>query len=223
MLKNQMTTLLADEPAVEVRLVTVSPMSTIPRSDRGSLNPDDAAACLRSLSVASGDALANRARLRTVPLTLVQANALVTKLHRHHHPARGHRFSLGAFTDGRLIGAAIIGRPVARGCHPYWTAEVTRLVTDGTPNACSHLYGAAARVAREMGFAKIQTYILDSEPGTSLRAAGWTLEATTSGGDWNHSARNKGTRRTDQPMTPKQRWAKLLAANEPMVDLPDAA
>lgn len=150
------------------------------------------------------------AKLRIVPLTLAQANALVASLHRHHKPAQGHRFSIGVKKDGVLVGAAIIGRPVSRELDAYMVAEVTRLVTDGTDHAPSALYGAAARIAREMGFDKIQTYILDSEPGTSLIAAGWSFEARTSGGDWNHSKANAGTRRTDQPMDPKQRWGRTF-------------
>ena len=140
---------------------------------------------------------------RIIPLTLAQANALISRLHRHHKPVVGHRFTLGAETDdARLVGAAVVGRPIARAVDQYRVAEVTRLVTDGTPNACSFLYSAAARIAREMGFDRIQTYILDNEPGTSLHAAGWTFDGHTQGGDWNHSWR-KG-RRTDQPMVPKQ-------------------
>src|SRR3990167_2281487 len=147
--------------------------------------------------------------MRIVPLTLKQANALVEKLHRYHKPVVGHRFSLGLEDDtGRLVGAVIVGRPVSRELDQYHIAEVTRLVTDGTANACSALCGVAARVAREMGFDRIQTYILGSEPGTSLKAAGWALEGTTSGGNWNHSWR-KG-RRTDQPLGSKQRWGKVF-------------
>jgi hypothetical protein len=71
------------------------------------------------------------------------------------------------------------------------------------------LYAAAARASKAMGYHKIQTYILQSEPGISLRAAGWHKEADTAGGDWNCPGR-KGARRTDQPMEPKQRWAKVL-------------
>lgn len=93
----------------------------------------------------------------------------------------------------------------------YRTAEVTRLVTNGAKNACSILYAAAARAADAMGFNKIQTYILANESGTSLRAAGWVMEEETSGGNWNHSWR-KG-RREDQPMEPKQRWAKTFGRN----------
>lgn len=147
--------------------------------------------------------------LRVYPLTLSAANDLVARLHRHHKPVVGHRFSLGVRdATGVTRGCAIIGRPVARMVDQYSVAEVTRLVTDGTKNACSILYAAAARAAKAMGFARIQTYILETELGTSLKAAGWALDGTTSGGDWNHGPR-KG-RRTDQPMGAKQRWVKIL-------------
>lgn len=142
------------------------------------------------------------------PLTIKQANELIEDLHRHHKKVQGHRFSIGAFLDGVAIGAVVVGRPVAREVHQYDVAEVTRLVTNGHKNACSFLYSRAARAAKEMGFVKIQTYILECEPGTSLRAAGWSMEKKTKGGDWNTPARRG--RRTDQPQVKKQRWSKTL-------------
>jgi hypothetical protein len=149
--------------------------------------------------------------MRIVPTTLREANAFVAERHRHHKPTQGHKFSIGAANDnGDLIGVVIVGRPVARMADDGLTAEVTRLCTDGTPNACSMLYGAAARAAQSMGFRRVQTYILDEEPGTSLKASGWVHEATTSGGDWNRPSRNG--RRTDQPPVPKQRWSSRLSA-----------
>ncbi len=149
--------------------------------------------------------------LRLCPLTLKQVNALIETLHRHHRPVVGHRFSIGVMdADGILHGGCVIGRPVSRELDQYVIAEVTRLVTDGTKNSCSMLYAAAARAAEAMGFTKIQTYILDTEPGTSLKAAGWEFEQFTAGGDWNHSTSRAGTRRTDQPMCRKQRWGKVL-------------
>ena len=149
-----------------------------------------------------------------VPLTIKQANLLVEELHRHHKACRGHRFSIGAkeSATGRLVGAVIVGRPVSRGIDPYNVAEVSRLVTDGTKNACSFLYAAAARAAKAIGFKYIQTYILEDEPGISLRAAGWKLDGVTRGGDWNNSFAFKGKRRTDQPMCPKKRYVRVLAA-----------
>lgn len=119
--------------------------------------------------------------MRVVPLTLKQANGLISELHRHHKPVVGHRFSIGAESDGKLVAAVVVGRPVSREVDQYRVAEVTRLVTDGTRNACSLLYAAAARAAQAMGFDLIQTYILESEPGTSLKASGWLLVGTTRG------------------------------------------
>jgi hypothetical protein len=146
--------------------------------------------------------------LHIIPLELDEANDLVARWHRHHKPAVGHRFSIGVAADtGEIVGAAIVGRPVARMTDYRSVLEVTRLVTNGTKNACSILYAAAARVAREMGYEKIQTFILDEETGTSLIAAGWTYEAMTSAA---HTWNNRDGRRTDQPRTPKRRYSKIL-------------
>lgn len=146
--------------------------------------------------------------LTVVPLTLSQANELVSSWHRHHKPCVGHRFSIGVKDGDGLVGAAIVGRPVARNTDQYSIAEVTRLVTNGHPNACSKLYAAVARISKEMGFNKVQTFILASEPGTSLLASGWRMTATSPGGSWNCPSR--GGRREDQPMEPKTRWERQL-------------
>jgi hypothetical protein len=145
------------------------------------------------------------------PLTLEQANAFVAAIHRHHKPIVGHRFSVGAFRDGACVGVAIVGRPVARMVPQYEVAEVTRLATDGSKNACSILYAACARACDAMGFERIQTYTLLSESGASLRAAGWTDEGAAGGGDWNRPKQLlRGANRTDQPMTGKRRWSRTL-------------
>ena len=143
-----------------------------------------------------------------VPMTLKAANEYVAERHRHHKPSTGHKFSIGLKKDEILVGVAICGRPVARGSDNGLTLEVSRLCTDGTENACSKLYGACARIAKEMGYTKIQTYILDEEIGTSLKASGWKMEAVTAGGQWKYT--NGKPRRTDQPNNPKQRWARYF-------------
>ncbi len=129
--------------------------------------------------------------LRVVPLTLAEANALVAKWHRHHKPVIGHRFSIGAAVGDEIVGAAIVGRPVARMRDDGLTAEVTRMVTNGHPNACSLLYAACWRAWRAMGGTRIGTYILSSETGTSLRAAGWTVmyETKARKGGWDTPSR----------------------------------
>jgi len=112
--------------------------------------------------------------LHLVPgLGLREANELVAHWHRHHRPVVGCKFVVGVADDGGLRGAAIVGRPRARALQDGWTAEVVRLVTDGTPNACSMLYAACWRAWRAIGGRRIVTYILAGEPGTSLRAVGW--------------------------------------------------
>ncbi len=115
---------------------------------------------------------------------------------------------VGAYDGEKLVGVAICCRPIARKLDDGQTCEVARLCTDGTRNACSFLYGACARIAKEMGYRKIITYILQSEPGTSLKASGWELEDDNCGGvSWNVPSRP----RVDKaPLEKKQRWTKTL-------------
>ena len=83
-----------------------------------------------------------------VPVSLKAANAFVAEHHRHHKPVTGHKFSLGCVQNGRLVGVAIVGRPVSRYLDDGMTLEVNRLCAPGEKNVCSFLYGAAARAAR---------------------------------------------------------------------------
>ena len=148
-------------------------------------------------------------RLTVRPLELRELNAFVEMHHRHHKKVQGHKFSLGAYTEnGDLVGACSVGRPVARLTDAKKVAEVTRLVTDGTKNACSVLYAAAARACKAIGLEHIQTFILESELGTSLRASGWSFDLVSAGGQWKHT--NGKPRRTDQPTCAKHRYRKHL-------------
>jgi len=76
------------------------------------------------------------------PLTLTEAMAFVTATHRHHKAPQGGLFAVGISEADEVIGAAIVGRPVARMNDDGWTAEVTRVATNGAKNGCSMLYGA---------------------------------------------------------------------------------
>ena len=119
--------------------------------------------------------------LSLVPVSLREANEFVRRHHRHHKPTRGHKFSIGCAAEGRLVGVAIVGRPVSRYLDNGLTLEVTRLCTTGEKNACSMLYGAAVRAARAMGYKRVITYILDSECGASLKASGFVCEGPAGG------------------------------------------
>lgn len=142
-------------------------------------------------------------RLHHARIELRDARAFVSEHHRHHTPPQGHLFSIGAYQADRLCGVVIVGRPVARNRQDGFTAEVTRLCTDGTRNACSFLYGCAARAALALGYRRIGTYTLASESGASLRGAGWRVIAEVKGRSWDTPSR----RRTDKhPIQPKLLW-----------------
>ncbi|MFO1533614.1 MAG: XF1762 family protein [Thermoplasmatota archaeon] len=152
-------------------------------------------------------------KLHPAQMDLDEANAFVARFHRHHKPLHRVKWSVGCADDtGQLRGVAMVGRPVARLVNHKTTLEVSRLVTDGCPNACSFLYGLVARIARLLGYQKVQTYILAAEPGTSLKAAGWKLEAHTDAKAWAHT--DGRPRRQDQPNGSKQRWAVAVGKQE---------
>jgi hypothetical protein len=137
--------------------------------------------------------IVSQPRLTVVPLPLDEANAFVKQHHRHHKPTPGHKFSLGvADEDGTIRGVAIVGRPVSRMLDNGLTLEVNRVATDGCPNACSALYGAARRACFALGYRRLITYTLSSEPGTSLVAAGWRLlgeRGSKAGRSWDTPSR----------------------------------
>ena len=160
----------------------------------------------------------SQSRLTIVPVELKTANEFVRLFHRHYEPLQTHRFSLGVVNECQvLVGCAIVSRPAARMTSSATTVEVARLVTNGTDNACSALYGASARVAKHMGYERIQTFILESETGVSLKASGWDLEVITPGGEWSRPSR---IRRDINPTDPKQRWGKILNPPQPSYSLP---
>jgi hypothetical protein len=145
--------------------------------------------------------------MKACPTTLKEANAFVGALHRHHDKVTGHRFSFGVQVAGKLVGTIIIGRPVAPKTDQYKIAEVTRLCTDGTQNACSFLYGAAAKICKIMGFKRIQTFILPTESGVSLKAAGWKFDGVC------HTSKKGFESRPGRKRDyhgPKHRWIKEL-------------
>jgi hypothetical protein len=129
--------------------------------------------------------------LKIVPIFRDQARAYVRERHRHHLPSLGAVFYL-AVSDGEdIVGVAMIGRPTARRLQDGLTLEVLRVCTDGTKNACSMLYGAAWRVARNLGYNRLVTFILHSEPGTSVEAAGFHCINKTKGGSWDRPTRQR--------------------------------
>ena len=118
------------------------------------------------------------------PCEFRQAQEFVRDHHRHNKPPVGHKFSIAAYEDERLCGVVMVGRPVSRYFDDGLTLEINRCCTDGTKNACSILYAAAWRAAKALGYKRIVTYTRESEPGTSLKAAGFHCDGPAGGTHW---------------------------------------
>lgn len=145
--------------------------------------------------------------MKIIPITLKAANEYVAENHRHHKPVTGCKFCIGCQDGEQLVGVAICGRPVSRHLDNGKTLEINRLCTNGKRNACSKLYGACVRIARDMGYEKVITYILESENGASLKASNFVCEGTAGGTIWT------GSRKRDNgvPQQLKQRYVFNIA------------
>lgn len=98
------------------------------------------------------------------PITRDEGRAFVRQHHRHHIWPVGFLWLHGIHDDdGRVVGVAVVGRPVARALDDGLTTEVTRCCTDGVPNGCSMLYAASERAAKAKGYRRGLTYLLASE------------------------------------------------------------
>lgn len=139
------------------------------------------------------------------PITLTEAMAFVDQHHRHHKAPQGGLFAIAVSNGEEVLGVAIVGRPVARMVDDGWTAEVTRLCTvEGAPmGIASKLYARAAQVAQLMGYRRVISYILASETGVSLKAAGWRDVGLAGGGSWSRPLRPRVDK---HPIEQKRLW-----------------
>lgn len=141
--------------------------------------------------------------LELQPISQKEAFRFIENHHRHHLPPQGWKFGIAVNDGDKIVGVIVVGRPVARMLDDGWTLEVTRCATDGTRNAPSMLYGAAKRAAFALGYKRIITYTLESEPGTSLIAANWKCLGQAGGGTWNRKDR---PRVDTHPVCQKTLW-----------------
>jgi hypothetical protein len=156
--------------------------------------------------------------VRVTPVTLREARSFVAQHHRHHEMPQGGLFGIAASAGDVVQGVVIVGLPVARKLRDGFTAEVTRLCVwpvcpivhdaahpkrECSHDACSMLYAAAWRAAKALGYRRLVTYTLATEPGTSLRAAGWRCLGEAGGGSWSRASR---PRVDTHPLQLKLRW-----------------
>jgi hypothetical protein len=154
--------------------------------------------------------------LQVSPVKWAVAKAFVRDHHKHCRAPAGWRFGAGVMNGGDLLGVVIVGRPVARMLDQKRIVEVNRLCVrrDLAPglewNACSLMYGWAAKEAKARGFERILTYTVAGEPGVTLAAAGWTPESRTVGRSWDSPSR---PRDGETPRGDKVRWSRTLVKN----------
>ena len=129
------------------------------------------------------------AKLIIIPIFQDEAFAFITQNHRHHKKPVGSIFQIAVSDGENVLGVTVIGRPTARHLQDGFTVEVTRLCTKGGKNVCSMLYSGCWRAAKELGYRKLITYILDTENGISLKASGWKLIGKRGGGSWSVKSR----------------------------------
>ncbi len=150
-------------------------------------------------------------KLELTPITLDEANAFVLEHHRHRGAVVGAKFCIAVSAPIgdpanpwlEVVGVAIVGRPIVRHLDNGYTLEVNRCCTNGQAHAPSMLYGAAWRAAKALGYSRLITYTLATEPGTSLRAAGWRVVGQTKGRKWDCPSR---PRVDTSPLQDKLRW-----------------
>ncbi|HAM56458.1 MAG TPA: hypothetical protein DCQ64_14095 [Candidatus Rokubacteria bacterium] len=152
------------------------------------------------------------------PITLRDARRFVAEHHRHNEPPHGWLFGAGLFDGEVLRAVGIAGRPVARNLQDGRTVEVLRVCTLGDRNAASRLYGALCRAAAALGYLRAVTYTLESEPGTTTRAAGFRRDGDVIADDWRGRARQWSASNTPtlfgeakRPLGDKVRWVRELA------------
>ena len=149
--------------------------------------------------------------LKLQPITQKAAKVYINEIHRHHKAPVGSIFQIACIdteNPADILGVIMVGRPVCRHHNGKGMCEVNRLATTGAKNVCSFLYAAAARVAKNLGYSQIITYILETEHGSSLKASGWKHDYTSAGGSWNVPSRKRQEKVF--PQCKKKRYAKQL-------------
>lgn len=137
------------------------------------------------------------------PITIKAAIPFVAAVHRRLPRLQGAMWAVQVREGGVTVGVACVGY-AAR----VWNADdvltVLRVaVLPGHPNACSMLYGAAARMARAQGARSLCTYTHLDEHGSSLHASGWVPDVLTAGGEWSRERRHRAAA---VDAAPKRRW-----------------
>lgn len=133
-----------------------------------------------------------------VPISLREANEFLEQHGSLHKPMRGCTFCVGCALDGKLMGAAIVGR-----CREDSQAvQIDRICATGGRAAYGMLYGAAARAAQALGYWRIIAFLRSDRPDSALRAAGWARADPVEGG----GTRPPNILRYERRLMTRRRW-----------------
>lgn len=147
--------------------------------------------------------------MRIIPLTLRAANDFVEAHHRHSARTSndGGKYAIGLEEEGQLVGAAIVGRPVARLLQDDpLTAELLRCcVSEAAPRcATSKLNARAKRIWQLMGGVRFVSYNLKRESGATMRAVGFREDGEVKARRWDTPSRRRKARGIEEE--DKIRW-----------------
>jgi hypothetical protein len=149
--------------------------------------------------------------VEVIPVSLKQAKVFVEHVHRHLPKVHAWKYGMGLSDEISLLGVVMVGRPVSRMLDDGETLEIIRccMLAKTPRNAASTLLGRACRAGAAMGFRRMVTYTLAHEDGASLRAAGFSADGSTDGGQWSRPSRGR-KKRPEGTDGPKTRWARKL-------------
>jgi hypothetical protein len=161
--------------------------------------------------------------LRIRPWTVKRSTAIQfnSDVHRRRPRIQGGMWCVSVRRADDVVGIAIVGWPSQEQTSMEMdhlrvlrVAAMDILGPSGHANCiCSRLYSACWKAGRAMGVTSMDTFTDLDEPGTSLRAAGWIEDGTTTGGEYDRPSRR---RKPQVNAGPKRRWwapgsAKLVA------------
>jgi hypothetical protein len=147
------------------------------------------------------------------PIRQTEVKEFIVKHHRHNRAPAGWKWGYAVYNGRELVAVGWAGRPVARMLDHTKVIEVNRVCVNPDIarelvwNACSMIYGAAAREAKRRGYERAVTYTHEGETGGTLVASGWTRTIDSAGGDWDRPSRRRPNK---TPTAPKVRWERGL-------------
>lgn len=150
------------------------------------------------------------------PITIKMANEFIKEHHRHHRPTINNngRWALAAINNNHeVVGVVIAGNPVSASYMDGYTIELTRLCVkeDAPKGTCSFLLSTCCKLWKTMGGNRVITYTLNSESGSSLKGAGWTLSGVVKPHKkWMDKSKIDGIKRANLEIykIEKYRWEK---------------